>query len=378
MESVIIKNKLNGAFYSGVVKRICFRFDEEKVHNFFVKTGKIVEGNIFSRKITKMIFNYQNSCLEQKIFGIKFRNPLGLSAGFDKNAELISAMEDVGFGFCEVGSVTAKPCKGNSGRRILRIPEKKSIWVNLGLNNNGADEISSRLKGRKFGIPIGVNIAKTNCKETLEPEKGISDYVYSLKRFSERKVGNYFTINISCPNSYGGQPFSEPELYDSLLREIKKLKISRPILVKLSPDLEKNQLDKILNISEKHKIDGFVCSNLTKKNNSFKKGGMSGKEVSSKSNNLLSQVYKKTRRWKNAPVLIGVGGIFSAEDAYNKIKLGASLVQLITGMIYQGPGVISEINYGLTKLLKKDGFANISEAVGSGYKKARRKNGKYR
>ena len=368
MKAIKMKSRMSKAVYSGLVKKICFKYDEEKVHNFFVNAGKSIESNSLSNSFVKMMFNYQNPILEQDLLGIKFRNPVGLSAGFDKNAELIPIMESIGFGFVEVGSVTAKPCNGNDGVRLLRIPEEKAIWVNLGLNNNGTDEISSRLKGKSFGIPFGVSIAKTNCIETLNVKIGVKDYAYSFMKFNNNHIGSYYTLNISCPNAYGGQPFSDPKLLESLLKEVKKLKIKKPIFLKLSPDLDIINIDKIIDLSEEYEVNGFICSNLTKKDIGFDTGGLSGKRLSDKSEKLLSYVYKKTRNWKNEPVLIGVGGIFSAEDAYKKIKLGANLVQMITGMIYQGPGVISEIKYELVKLLQKDGFSNISEAVGTGYK----------
>ena len=363
MKNIILRNDLNKFVYTNIVKKICFEFDAEKTHNFFIKFGKILGSSALIKKITSAAFNYQNELLEQDILGIKFTNPVGLSAGFDKNAELLGILGDVGFGFAEVGSVTARSCKGNSGVRLKRIPEKRSIFVNFGLNNKGANKIHSKLKSKKYEIPFGVSIAKTNCKETADPEIAVKDYVYSIKKFKD--VGQYITINISCPNAYGGQPFSNPELYNKLLKEVSKLKISKPLFVKLSPDLDKNTIDKIIKISNRHKIiSGFICSNLTKKGLA-KSGGFSGKIVADKANELLAYAYKKT---KGKYILMGVGGIFSAEDAYKKIKLGANLVQLITGMIYEGPNLISEINRGLVNLLKKDGYSNIGEAVGADFK----------
>ncbi len=365
MEKIIeTRNRIMGFLYKNVLKQIAFQFDPEKVHNFFLATGKIFGSNMVTKEITKDLFNYENSILRQKILGIDFRNPVGLSAGFDKNAELLNILGDVGFGFAEVGSVTKLQCDGNPGVRLERLPEKKSIWVNFGLNNKGADEISSRLYKKKFDIPFAVSIAKTNCAATANDKVGIQDYVYSLKKFNELNVGNLFVLNISCPNAYGGQPFSRAEAYRDLLKEVSKLKVRKPIFVKLSPDLTKKEIDSILEISGKNKIAGFIISNLTKKHDKGK-GGLSGKMVEDRSNALLSYVYSKTR---GKYVLIGVGGVFSAEDAYKKIKLGASLVSLITGMIFNGPNLMSEINQGLVELLKKDGYKNISEAIGADLK----------
>ena len=187
-------------------------------------------------------------------------------------------------------------------------------------------------------------------------------------------IGDYFTINISCPNAYGGEPFCGPLNLEALLFELDKIQIDKPIFIKLPPDLSEKELDEILEISKKHSVHGFVVSNLTKdpvnikidkeefKNVSKGKGGISGKPVEDLSNKLIARIYRKEN---GKFIIIGVGGIFSAEDAYKKIKLGASLVQLITGMIFEGPQLIGQINEGLTRLLKKDGFKNISEAIGA-------------
>lgn len=352
-------DKLNRNFYK-IVKNIAFKYDPENVHKFFIKVGKRLQSKESLRRALRLFFEYKNKKLEQSILGIKFANPVGLSAGFDKNAEIIDVISDVGFGFSEVGSITAGACKGNDGVRLRRLPEKESLWVNFGLNNDGANKISERLKGKKFNIPVGISVAKTNCKETVNLEVGVKDYIYTMKIFNFLEIGDYFTINISCPNAFGGLPFTKPEYYEALLKEIVKLKIKRPIFVKFSPDLHMENIDEILRLSEKYKIDGFICANLTKQHK-YGKGGLSGKAVDKLSDDLISYVYKKT---KGKKIIIGVGGVFTAEDAYRKIKLGANLVQLIAGMIYQGPGVISEINYGLVKLLKKEGYKNISEAVG--------------
>ncbi len=361
-----LKNKAGMFLYKNIAKRIFFLIDPERVHNVFIDIGRIFGSNFITKKIISFLFNYQNRHLEQDILGIHFRNPVGLSAGFDKNAEIISVIEDVGFGFTEVGSITAKPYGGNAGKRLDRFVKEKSIWVNYGLSNKGADAIYNKLKDKKFKIPIGINIAKTNCKKCAEAEKGIKDYIASIKKFAG--IGDYIDINISCPNSFGGQDFAKSELYEQLLSEIGKLKIKKPVFVKLSPDLDKKTIDRIIEISEKYAIAGFICSNLTKRKNKYGKGGLSGKAVEKKANELISYIYKKTG---GEFIIIGAGGIFSAEDAYKKIRLGASLVQLITGMIFEGPNIIGEINYGLTKLLKRDGYENISEAIGKDVNKMR-------
>lgn len=356
-----MKSKIVGGLYRGVLRRALFLLDAEKVHTSFTFIGKTLGSNAITKAIVRWMFDYENEMLEQEILGVRFRNPIGLATGFDKNAELISIMGDVGFGFADIGSVTAKACKGNEGKRLWRHKDKKALQVYMGLNNRGAEALSRKLRGKKFGITYGVSVAKTNCKEVVEDVAMINDYLFTMQKFKD--IGNYMIINISCPNAYGGLPFTEPRLFEMLMKRSVKIGIMKPIFIKMSPDLEKKTLDKIIAIARKYKIvNGFICSNLTKQHD-YGKGGMSGKFVEKKANELLSYVHKKVGK---EFMLIGVGGIFSAEDAYKKIKLGASLVQLITGMVYEGPSIIGEINCGLVKLLKRDGYTNISEAVGKG------------
>ncbi len=358
-----LRMELGGGFYKSVVKPILFSFDPEMVHNSFLGTGAALGSNPITRRCTELALSYQNPVLEQRLMGIKFRNPVGLSAGFDKDAKAAMIMKSVGFGFAEIGSVTAKPCGGNQGVRLTRLPERKSILVHLGLNNRGAAAIHNSLVGKDTGIPMVVSAAKTNCRETTDPEIGLSDYLFTVKTFKD--IADVFELNISCPNAWGGQDFAKPELFEMLAEGVRKMRVKQPVIVKLSPDLTKRNVDRIMEISARNGISGFVCSNLTKKHDEGE-GGLSGKAVERKANVLLSYVYRRNLKYRKRFVLIGTGGIFSAEDAYRKIGLGANLIELITGMIYQGPQLIGEINYGLVRLLERDGFKNVGEAVGTG------------
>jgi len=362
MDIINVRNKTTHFLYKNIVKPIFFMFDPELMHNIFIDVGALLGSNKLTKSITSLFFNYQSPILEQNISSLKFRNPVGLSAGFDKNGQMVSIMDDVGFGFVEIGSITAFPCAGNKGKRIERLVNRKGLWVYLGLNNFGAKAIYEKLKNKKFKIPLFVSAAKTNSKETINEYKGLQDYLFTLKTFKDR--ADAFVLNISCPNAFGGCDFASPSSFELLAKEVYKLKLKQPILVKISPDLTNLNLNKIISISEKYNLSGFICTNLSKKHE-FSKGGLSGKIVEKRSNEVLSYVYKKCKFSKKKFIIIGVGGIFSAEDAYKKIKLGANLVQLITGLIYEGPGLIGEINYNLTKLLKKDGYKNIGEAVGA-------------
>lgn len=367
---VYIRNYISRFVYQSVLKPIFFCADPEKIHDRMIKFGRFLSHPAF-RKVVALLFSYSNPKLVQNIAGIRFLNPIGLAAGFDKDAYLTGILPAVGFGFVEVGSITGEPCAGNPKPRLWRLKKSQGLVVYYGLKNEGCERVAERLKNKQFSIPIGISVAKTNNEKTVEVEAGINDYAKAYKAFTN--IGDYYTINISCPNTFGGELFTDPELLERLLRRIDELPGGKPVFLKLSPDLSIEKIDAIINVSRHHRVAGFICSNLTKKRDNNKKifdasvpqyGGISGKVVEEASNKLIQHIYNKT---KGEFVIIGCGGVFSAEDAYKKIKLGASLVQLITGMIFKGPQVISEINQGLARLLERDGFSNISEAIGIDY-----------
>lgn len=363
-----MKYKIIGLLYRYLCKPIFFQIDPEKTHELISRFGIILGKSVITRRIVKFFFYYSNPILEQNLYGINFKNPVGLAAGFDKNAELTNILPSVGFGFVEVGSITGQECKGNPKPRLWRLKKSKSLIVNYGLKNKGSEKISSKLKLKKFSVPVGISIAKTNSKDFITLNNGIEDYLKSVKLFKE--IADYITINISCPNAFGGESFTDPYNLDKLLYRISFENIDIPIFIKLTSGLSEKELDKIVDVAQKYKIAGYVCSNLCKnrdninilEKNIFVKGGISGKPTEEDSNKQIKYIYKKTNGKK---IIIGCGGIFSAEDAYKKIIQGASLVQLITGMIFEGPQLIGDINFGLAKILKDNGFNNIKEAVGT-------------
>lgn len=362
-----LRNVLAYSVYQVILKPIFFRFDPENIHDRMLNMGKRLSRYAFTRALTRMGFGYSHPMLAQTVLGIEFKNPIGLAAGFDKNAELTEIIPSVGFGFEEVGSITGEACVGNEKPRLWRLKKSHSLLVNYGLKNDGCEAIAARLSSKHFTFPVGTSIAKTNSPETCELDVGIADYVKAFTQFTT--IGAYYTINISCPNAFGGQPFTDPARLDALLSSLDRIPTRKPIFVKFSPDITRENINQIIQVIEKHRVHGFICTNLTKKRENLKIkdenvppfGGMSGKIVEDLANDMIKYLYSKV---KNKYVIIGCGGVFSAEDAYRKIRLGASLVQLITGMIYQGPQVISEINRGLVRLLKRDGFANIAQAIG--------------
>ncbi|KKR13702.1 MAG: Dihydroorotate dehydrogenase 2 [Candidatus Woesebacteria bacterium GW2011_GWA1_39_21b] len=362
--------------YRYILKPILFCFDPEQVHDFFTVVGESLGRSALTRWLTSLFFGYQHPSLEQSILGLKFTNPVGLAAGFDKDARLTAILPAVGFGFEEVGSITGEACQGNPRPRLWRLPKSQSLIVHYGLKNAGAEVLVQKLRDHRFAYPLGISIAKTNSPATVEVTAGIADYLKVYKIFLTAGVGDYFTINISCPNAYGGLPFTDLARLDLLLGEFAKIPKTKPLFIKMPPDLEEEKLAAIILLAEKYKIDGFVCTNLTKDGNGANlqlkeprptdKGGVSGKALAPLAEKQLRLIRQKTG---NKFILIACGGIFSAEDAYRKIKAGASLVQLVTGLIFEGPQLIGEINRGLVKLLTQDGYQNISEAIGVDYKK---------
>lgn len=366
-----VRNLIIRVLYKGIVKQILFRIDPEKVHDHFTKVGKFLGKVTFLKAITGFFFQYKNPKLHQELLGIKFENPIGLAAGFDKNAELTRVIRSVGFGHAEVGSITGEPCKGNEKPRLWRLKKSKGLVVWYGLKNDGCEKIAKRLEKEEFNLPVGISIAKTNSEGTVGKEAGIRDYLKAYRTLKD--LGDYITINVSCPNAYGGQPFTNPRDLDELLMRINEIRSKKPLFIKLPPDLSHKQLDEVLDTIKYHRIDGIICTNLTKdrQNEEISKkvldkgipevGGISGKPIRELSTEVIKYIYKKTN---GKYVIVGCGGVFSAKDAYEKIKAGASLIQLITGMIYEGPQVIGEINQGLLRLLEKDGFKKVSQAVG--------------
>lgn len=322
------------------------------------------------KSVVKFLFNYQNPVLEQTWQNIVFKNPVGLAAGYDKNGRLTQFADALGLGFLEVGSITAKPWAGNPKPRVFRLPIDGAIINRMGLGNDGAVVISQRLKDTKASILLGINIAKTPLEQN--EQEGINDYLQSYQRLYE--IGAYHVLNLSCPNTHDGKTFEEPSAMKNLLMTIaayrKNQTIFKPLLIKLSPDTPFEKIDSILQIANDAQVDGYVISNTSKNRAGLKtsserlaeigNGGLSGEPIDQRSNNLIRYVYKKAGQ----PFIIGVGGIFNAQSAFAKIKAGASLIQVYTGLIYEGPGLVKEINQGLVKLVKKEGFKQLKDAIG--------------
>ena len=340
------------------IRSLIFKLDPETAHDLAVKALKY---NFISRSNIK-----NNKSIQTEIFGKIIPNPIGIAAGFDKDAEVYNPLFKLGFGFVEVGTVTPINQYGNPKPRIFRLEEDMALINRLGFNNSGSEKVKSRIISNSpkglFGINIGPNKDTNNRLE---------DYLIGFRTFYN--LADYLTINISSPNTENLRSFHNEEELSELLSLIEKekkiLKTSVPIAVKISPDIEDNNINIISDLLLKYSVEAVIISNTTDKNrenlsniNKLEKGGLSGKPLENRSNELINKFYKIL---KNKIKIIGVGGVDSGQSAYQKIINGASLVQLYTGMIYQGPKIASKISEELINILDKEGAKNISDVVGS-------------
>lgn len=353
-----------------LIRPLLFSLDPETAHTYMLKLGGFMNAPVL-QNLVEWSYGFESPMLETKVFGINFKNPVGLAAGFDKSAKLVDFLPALGFGLVQIGDISALPWPGNPKPRLFRLPKDSAIINRLGQNNIGAEAMATILKRRKFAVPLSLSIVKTPNPEILR-EKAVLDFVSCFKTL--HPLGDLSVINVSCPNTLEGKTFEEPEALRVLLDEIVKLRleigINKPVLVKISPDVSFADLDRILEICEAHKIDGYILTNTSNSREGLRteaadlqtigKGGLSGPPIRQKATELIRYAYRKLKR----PCLIGLGGIDSAEAAYERIKAGASLIQIYTGLIYEGPGLVKKINQGLVQLLVRDGFKNVAEAVG--------------
>ncbi len=337
------------------IRFILFLFDPEKIHNisFFVisKLYKLKFFRIFCRK--SYIVSHQS--LEKSLFGINFPNPVGLAAGFDKDAKLIDPLSLFGFGFIEIGTLTPKSQQGNEKPRLFRIKRDSSIINRMGFNNNGVKDAIERLKKVNSNIIIGGNIGKNKDTKNID---AVDDYIFCFNELFN--YVDYFVVNVSSPNTPDLRQLQESKPLKLLLNSIQKINNKKdrrkPILLKISPDLNNNQLDDIIKIVLEIKIDGIIATNTTIDRKGLKtsknklkiigNGGLSGKSLNNRSTEVIRYISEKS--FGKIPI-IGVGGIHSKDDAIEKINAGASLIQLYTGFIYEGPSLVREINKALIK-----------------------------
>jgi len=338
--------------YKFIIRPLLFLFDPEKVHHFTFSLLKIVNKIPFVSSILKSIFTLEDSRLERKLFGLTFKNPVGLAAGFDKNAILVKELESFGFGFIEIGTVTPRGQVGNPKKRLFRLIDDKAVINRMGFNNEGVEAVVKRLKNTNTSVIIGGNIGKNT--DSLESDY-TEDYLTCFTAL--HPYVDYFVLNVSCPNVGSMAKLQDKDYLLELIRacqdENKKLGI-KPILLKIAPDLNEIQLEEIIDLVEETKIDGVIASNTSTHREGLKAseeeldsigyGGLSGQPVKERSTQVIKFLAEKSN--KSFPI-IGVGGIHSDQDALDKINAGADLVQVYTGFIYEGPALVKRINKAL-------------------------------
>lgn len=351
--------------YNNLVRPALFRFSSDYIHEATIKAAESACKNRWFLNILKTIYSYEHPSLKQKIFGLNFPNPIGLAAGFDKNGTTVPLMEKLGFGFVEVGSITANASSGNPKPRSFRLPEDQSLINRMGLNNDGVQTIARRLKKLKVDIPVGMNIAKTHDPNIMGRE-AFEDYSTSFHLL--KNIADYITLNISCPNTAEGKTFEEPDTLNTLLQtlEIGKDSSLPAVLIKFSVDLDDPLLNELLDVCEKNSVDGYVATNTSSKREnlntpqskleSIGAGGLSGEAIKDSSTEIIRKISAYTRGEKT---IIGVGGISDSRDAIEKLKAGADLLQIYTGLVYQGPGLVKKINREIAEYLKANNLSRV-------------------
>lgn len=336
-----------------IIRSILFLFDPEKVHHLTAKLIRFTLQIPGMKWIWKERFTIEDKRLERNLFGLTFKNPVGLGAGFDKDAKMFNDLAYCGFGFIEIGTVTPVGQPGNPLPRLFRLKKDQAIINRMGFNNEGVDAAAERLKNKKTNILIGGNIGKNKATEN---EDALSDYLISFRKLFD--VVDYFVVNVSSPNTPNLRDLQEKEplmhLLSELMKENNTHSTPKPILLKIAPDLTHGQLDDIIEIVDTTKIAGVIATNTTISRADLKTdasvvesigaGGLSGKPVKNKSTEVIR--YLATKSNKSFPI-IGIGGIHSAADALEKLDAGADLLQLYTGFIYEGPALIKEINQAI-------------------------------
>jgi dihydroorotate dehydrogenase len=356
--------------YRRLVRPFLFRLDPERAHNLTLWLLRQAARGLRLARQAGPARPLSHPQLQMRLWGLTFPNPVGLAAGFDKNAVAVAAFPALGFGFVEVGTVTPRPQPGNPRPRLFRLPADGAVINRLGFNNDGAAAVARRLKEAPRRLPLGVNVGK-NADTPLE--RALDDYRQALMQLYD--VADYLAVNVSSPNTPGLRDLQSPAQLSRLLRHLHacnrelaaaRRRPPRPLLVKIAPDLEQRQLDDLIEVVQSIPLDGVIATNTTVRRHglshpSGEAGGLSGRPLCRRATEVIRYLY---RRSQGRLPIIGVGGVFSPEEAYDKIRAGASLIQLYTGLIYEGPGLPRRVNRGLLELLERDGFAHLAEAVG--------------
>jgi len=342
-----------------LLKPLLFRLDAETAHGLGHRLLEAMQGTPLERVVADH-YTVVDSRLRVEAIEHTFPNPIGVAAGFDKNATAPAALAALGFGHVEVGGVTAEPQAGNPRPRLFRLPENEALINRMGFNNDGADVVGERLEDVDCRVPIGVNIGKSKSTPNEDAE---GDYLYTFERVG---AGEYFVVNVSSPNTPGLRELQQRDRLESILGTLAEAGAD-PLLVKLSPDLTEAAVEESLGVVEDLDLDGVIATNTTtnrppwlRGEHADEAGGLSGKPIEGESTRLIRFIAERTEK-----PIVGVGGVTDAESAYAKIKAGASLVQLYTGLVYEGPSIARDINRGLLERLERDGFDSVEDAVGA-------------
>ena len=362
-------------FYQSLIRPILFKMPTETAHEFGINALKLGLGNEFLQKR----FAEKFACDEfgeLERFNLKFKNPFGVAAGFDKNAVVANQLGALGFGFVEVGTVTFQPQKGNPKPRLFRLPKDKALINRAGFNNEGTPAVVERLKNRRPACVLGVNIGKN---KDVANEAATENYLSSFDLAHE--IADYIAVNVSSPNTPNLRELQKAESLEELLSALQKRngelnrqnKKNLPLLVKIAPDLSEAEIESVTGVCLRLNLDGIIATNTTVSRNNLRasvgeierigNGGLSGKPLNARSTEVISGIYRYS---KGKLPIVGVGGIFTPQDAFEKIAAGACLIQAYTGFVYQGFTFARDINFGLAKILREKGFKSLDEAIGTG------------
>lgn len=355
-----------------LLRPLIFQLSPETAHHLVIRALSAMQSMSWVRKQFEKRYILEDPRLKSEIFGLNFPNPVGLAAGFDKNAEVFPALAALGFGFVEVGTLTPRPQPGNPKPRIFRLSPEEALINRMGFNNRGIEQAKFSLIGLpRPPIPIGINLGKN--KDTPN-EQAIDDYLQGLTALYP--YGHYFVINVSSPNTQGLRDLQQIDALQQLLKALvqekerltQKSTLHRPILLKIAPDLSTDELEEIVQTALQQKVDGIIATNTTVAREGLtskaknETGGLSGRPLTQRSTEMIRSIYRITQ---GAIPIIGVGGIFTGQDAYEKIRAGANLVQVYTSMIYRGPQVAKQINQELLSILEQEQIQSIQEIVGA-------------
>jgi dihydroorotate dehydrogenase len=344
-------------FYKALMRPWLFQTDPEAAHERALTLAASLGRCRITRDAVETAFAFEDRRLRQTVFGIEFPNPVGLAAGYDKNAIGLELWPALGFGFAEIGSVTLCSQPGTKPPRLFRQVGQRSLINCMGFNNDGAEAIVARIPPQPHPIPVGVNVGKNNDVDLAHAGE---NYAATIDKFRDR--ADFFVINVSSPSTPGLRKLQDKEMLDELLGRVAGLRTTAPVLLKIAPDLTFDQIDDAVGLVERHKLAGVVATNTTLDHSTPTWGGLSGAPLRARATECVRHIRRQT---KGRLPIVGVGGIFTAEDAYEKIRAGACLVEVWTGMIYEGPFIVHNINHGLLRLLVHDGFGSMADAVGT-------------